>query len=430
MQHKIQSFSNFTRAIHTRSKKMRPSHEGQLQAIATEAHAGGLLARGNGLSYSDCCVLDHGTIIDTSRFNHILSFDPESGIAVCQGSVTFADLFLINTRFIPPVLPGTLYATLAGGLANDIHGKNNHQMGNLGHHIDWVELNVGGQIYRCSRDENNALFTATIAGLGLTGMITRIGIRLRQASRFVRAHTIKFTHTAPLLAHMQHAGIAHDYQVAWLDFLNKPCGLLSLADHVEHTGPAEIRQTHTIPPLPVRMMSRSLMKPFNRMHSLRANRRPHICPLWTFNNPLDRIKHWNRFYGKKGLVQFQAVFSAVDAEETLHALRSCIQTQHATPTLAVLKYFTQPGMGLLSFTQPGFSLAIDFIHNATARRAIEAMNQYITELGGRVYLAKDLYLHPAQYEHMYPQHAAFRDMIQSVHSPMRSDLGIRLGINR
>ncbi|HBI21504.1 MAG TPA: L-gululonolactone oxidase, partial [Legionella sp.] len=317
MQHKIQSFSNFTRAIHTRSKRVRPDHEEQLQAIATRAHERGLLARGNGLSYSDCCVLNQGTLIDTSRLNHLISFDPHSGIAVCQGSVTFADLFLIDAHFIPPVLPGTLYATLAGGLANDIHGKNNHHAGSFAHHVDWVELNISGHTYRCSRDENKALFTATIAGLGLTGIITRMGIRLRQASRFVRAHTVKFTHTAPLLAHMQHAGIAHDYQVAWLDFLNKPYGLLSLADHIEHTGQTKMKQTHTIPPLPMRLINRSIIKPFNRMHYHRASIRPQIRPLWAFNNPLDRIKYWNRLYGKHGLVQFQAVFAACDAEKTL-----------------------------------------------------------------------------------------------------------------
>ena len=429
MQNKIQSFSNFSRTIQTRSSVFRPDHEEQLNTIATWAHPTGLLARGNGLSYSDCCVLNQGTIIDTTRLNHILSFDRESGIAVCQGHVTFADLFLIDSDFIPAVLPGTLYATLAGGLANDIHGKNNHHAGSFGHHVVWVELNIGGQTHRCSWNENHTLFTATIAGVGLTGIITRMGIRLRRASRFVRAHTMKFTSITPLLAHMQQAGIEHDYQVAWLDFLNEPRALLSLADHVEHAGLSPMEQTLTIPGLPIRLINRPIMKQFNRMHYHRAKTGTQISPLWVFNNPLDRIKHWNRLYGKKGLVQFQAVFDASKAEEILHTLRACIQTQRATPTLAVLKYFTQPGMGLLSFTEPGFTVAIDFIHNDAARSTILQMNQCITEMGGKVYLAKDLYLNQSQYEQMYLEHQAFHDTIYSLNSPMRSDLGTRLGIN-
>ena len=59
MQNKIQSFSNFSRTIQTRSSVFRPDHEEQLNTIATWAHPTGLLARGNGLSYSDCCVLNH-----------------------------------------------------------------------------------------------------------------------------------------------------------------------------------------------------------------------------------------------------------------------------------------------------------------------------------------------------------------------------------
>lgn len=430
MQPKIQPFSNFSRSIQTRSSVVRPDHEEQLKMIATEAHPKGLLVRGNGLSYSDCCVLNQGTIIDTTRLNHILSFDRESGVAVCQSRVTFADLFLIDPDFIPAVLPGTLFATLAGGIANDIHGKNNHHACSVGHHIDWVEVSINGNTHRCSRHENEALFTATIGGLGLTGIMTRIGIRLRKASRFVRVHTVKFKSMAPLLAHMQQAGVEHDYQVAWLDFLNPPRALLSLADHVEHAERCNMKKTLSIPTLPVRLINRPAMKQFNRMHYHGTKKSTQLRPLWAFNNPLDRIKHWNRLYGRAGLVQFQAWFDANEAEKTLDALRACIETQRATPTLAVLKYFTQKGLGLLSFTQPGFTIAIDFIHNAAARRAILQMNQYITDLGGKIYLAKDLYLNQTQYEQMYPQHNLFHDTLLSLNSPMRSDLGKRLGINR
>jgi decaprenylphospho-beta-D-ribofuranose 2-oxidase len=430
MQHKTQSFSNFSRAIHTRSRTARPDHEEQLQSIDLTQYPAGVLARGNGLSYGDCCVLNQGTVIDTTRLNHILSFDPESGIAVCQGSVTFADLFLIDSDFIPAIIPGTLYATIAGGLANDVHGKNNHQAGSFGHHVEWLELNINGQTHYCSQNENQTLYTASIAGLGLTGIITRMGIRLRRASRFVHSHTEKFENLDLLLARMQQTGIKHDYQVAWLDLLNKPRALLSLADHVDHSGKTNFKHTITIPKLPLRLINGRIMKTFNRMHYHQADLRAHICPLWTFNNPLDRIQHWNRLYGKRGLVQFQAVFQANDSEKIIHALLTCIHAHKATPTLAVLKYFTKAGSGLLSFATPGFTVAIDFIHNQAARNAIKQMNQCIAEWGGKVYLAKDLYLNQAQYEQMYPQHEAFRDIINQHNSPMRSDLSARLGISR
>lgn len=430
LSHKSRSFSNFSCAIQTHSTVVRPDNEQQLNTIAAANHPKGLLARGNGLSYSDCCVLNAGMLIDTSRLNHILSFDPLSGIAVCQGGVTFASLFLIDPQFIPPVLPGTLNVTLAGGIANDVHGKNNHHAGSIGAHIEWIELDIRGQLHRCSPTQNYDLFIATIGGLGLTGIITRLAIRLQKTSHFVSKHTEKFTCMSSLLKKMQHTGIEHDYQVAWLDFLNKPRALLSYASHSEQTNTTTppIKSRYTIPKLPLSLMRPWIMKRFNQLYYMRSKTRPQILPLWTFNNPLDGINHWNRLYGKRGLLQFQAVFDTTQAAIVLNQISMIIKTNRATATLAVLKYFTHSGIGLLSFTQPGFTLAIDFTNNHNARKAIDQMNQLITEVGGKVYLAKDLRLNHTQFGLMYPQHQALHDIINKYDSPMRSDLSRRLSI--
>ena len=432
MQRKKQKFSNFSRSINTTASTVRPDKEEQIKDIFRALPNGGILARGNGLSYSDCCVNNQATIIDTTRFNHILSFDPDTGIAVCQAAVTFADLFLIDPHFIPPVVPGTLYATLAGGVANDVHGKNNPHAGSVGHHIEWIELQCGDQSIHCSHTENNELFIATIGGLGLTGIIKRIAVRLCKSSRLVTKKTEKFTCFSSLLQRMQHEGLQYDYQVAWLDLLNKPRALLSLGTHVaparnEHIDSSPKRK-HTVPKLPLRLVNHYLMKQFNYIYYHQANKDTQRLPLWQFNNPLDQINHWNRLYGKNGLLQFQAVFDGVNASTTLDTLITIIKSHQATPTLAVLKYFTKPGIGLLSFTEPGFTIAIDFIHNQQARHAITALNQLISTLPGKIYLAKDLLLNRQQFTTMYPQHEKLCTILAKHNSPMSSDLSRRLGI--
>ncbi len=432
MKSKNQPFSNISHAINTMANTIRPDKEEQIKDIFSKNPNGGILARGHGLSYSDCCVNHKKTIVDTTRLNHILSFEPTTGIAVCQGAVTFADLFFIDPHFIPPVLPGTLYATLAGGVANDVHGKNNPHAGSLGHHIEWIELQLGDQSLRCSHLENKALFKATIAGLGLTGIIKRIAIRLCKASRLVTKITEKFTCFPSLLQRMQHEGIQYDYQVAWLDLLNKPRALLSLGTHVAPARNEQLNIPHkrlyTVPKLPIRIINHHIMTQFNRIYYQQAKTDMQRLPLWQFNNPLDKVNHWNRLYGKNGLLQFQAVFDVANAHATLEALLTIIQSHQATPTLAVLKYFTKTGAGLLSFTEPGFTVSIDFIHNQHARRAIIAMNQLISTLPGKIYLAKDLLLNREQFTAMYPQHDEFCDILAKHNSPMTSDLGKRLGI--
>lgn len=432
MQSKTQRVSNFSQAVTTTANSFRPDDEWQLNEIFALNKNSHLLARGHGLSYSDCCLNDQGSIVDTSRLNHILSFDATTGVAVCQAAVTFADLFLLHPQFIPPVLPGTLYATIAGGIANDVHGKNNPHAGNLGHHIEWLELQVGDQSIRCSDSEKPELFKATIAGLGLTGIIKRIAIRLQKASHWVDKKTEKFTCLPSLLAYMQNEGMQYEYQAAWLDLLNEPHALLTLANHVKSGdgfGPKLQKPNYQVPKLPLRCITPWLMKQFNRAYYQFSTTTTTQMPLWQFNNPLDAIKGWNHLYGKKGLLQFQAVFDADHAKITMDTLLSCIRSHKATPTLAVLKYFGQGGKGLLSFTQPGFTLAIDFIHNQYAKEAIAAMNQHIATLEGKVYLAKDLFLTRQQFITMYPRHEEFCSLLAKQGHLMNSDLGKRLGIS-
>ena len=421
--------TNFSRAIYSDSPCIRPDHETQLIDYIALEKPEGVLTRGAGLSYNDSCLNKDGLIIDTNRLNHLIHFDSNSGIAICQGGVTFKDLFLLHPDFIPPVMPGTLHATVAGGIAHDVHGKNNHLEGSFGHHIEWLELIINNKKHYCSRKENPSLFHATLAGLGLTGIITRIAIRLKKASRSVQVENIPFNSLTALINQMSSDVMNHDYQVAWLDLLNtEQRGILSVADHCPSTIYQE-KTTHSIPKLPLRLIRSWNMKLFNK-YFFKNKKKKEELSLEEFNNPLDKIGHWNRLYGPGGLIQFQAVFDQDKGAHTLDQLVKLIQLYKATPTLAVLKLFTQPGAGLLSFCKPGFTLAVDFIYNAQAKQAISAMNQLITEINGRIYLAKDLLLKPAQFQKMYPEQEHFSQILTNHECSMKSDLSKRLEITQ
>lgn len=414
--------TNFGRALWSEALCLRPEDEKEL-ALCPKPN----LARGAGLSYSDCCFNSEGYVIDTSRLNHLISFDENSQILSCQGAVTFYDLMQLHPEFIPPVIPGTLYATLAGGVANDIHGKNNHHEGSIGQHIAWIELLCNGQILRCSKDDNSELFYATIGGLGLTGIITKIGLKLRKASKFVTVSNKVCNSLSELIHLLATEGLNYDYQVAWMDLLNQsPTSLVSLANHCD-TGIVKKTATHSVPKFPFSLVYDWNMKLFNRMYASQV-KSVETQSLQEFNNPLDSLAHWNRVYGPKGLIQFQAVFSQEQALATITKLQEIMKQHKASPMLAVLKLFTRPGVGLLSFCQAGFTLAIDFKYNEAARKAIRTMNQYISEQAGKIYLAKDLELNQDQFQTMYPNYQKFQEIITENQSGMRSDMATRLGI--
>ncbi|MBA2651869.1 MAG: FAD-binding oxidoreductase [Tatlockia sp.] len=426
---KNKQFSNFSKAVQSKSQCFRPDNEDQIATLMTMPNENGLLARGNGSSYSDCCLNDQGVVIDTSRFNHLLSFDEASGLLVCQGSVSFADLFLVHPDYIPPVIPGTLRATVAGGIANDVHGKNNHQQGSFGEHIEWIELEIGNQSYRCDRKTNAYLYHATIAGLGLTGFIKRIALKMRKASHAVVASSAKYFAWEAVLERMQTSGCDYDYQVAWLDLLNKPQALVTFANHAE-AGNLKPQSQYKMPQIPMRFINTWTMKQFNRFYFNHPRKKEVILSLPQFNNPLDSIKNWTHLYGKNGLLQFQALFDQEQALSAIDELIKLIRSHQAIPTLAVLKYFTKTGSGLLSFAQPGFTLAIDFVNNTQSRQAIIAMNEWITRAGGKIYLAKDILLSKDQFRQQYPKHEEFSNLLKRYQSTMCSDMSKRLGISQ
>lgn len=427
MRSKKMRLTNFSRATSCTSLCVRPDNEKELIDYINTNQSTKLLARGAGQSYSDCCLYNEGIVIDTSRLNHLIDFDNTAQDGVCQGDVVIKDLFLFHHEFIPQVIPGTVHATIAGGIAHDVHGKNSHHAGSFGHHIQWLDLLLGNKIYHCSKEENRDLFYATIGGLGLTGIILRVAIRLKKASRFVQVENKPFDSMKSLTETMSTYGLNYDYQVAWIDLLHpEPRALLSFANHCP-PFPNKEEPIHKVVKVPFGLIKQWNMKLFNKLYY--SSKKPtEKLTLEQFNNPLDKMAHWNRLYGPKGLIQFQAVFAQQHADSTLEKLLAIIRSHQATPTLAVLKLLIRSGEGLLSFCKPGFTIAIDFVNNSNAHKAIRSMNQLITELDGRIYLAKDLLLTPEQFRSMYQNHEQFTQILKYYQSPMQSDLAKRLRI--
>jgi len=93
--------------------------------------------RGAGNSYGDAAIGAENIILDTSRMNRILNWDPETGIITVEPGVTLEQLwhYIIEDGWWPPVVSGTMYTTVGGCLAMNIHGKNNFKAGPIGDHV-------------------------------------------------------------------------------------------------------------------------------------------------------------------------------------------------------------------------------------------------------------------------------------------------------
>lgn len=82
---------------------------------------------------------------------------------------------------------------IGGAIAADIHGKNHHSHGSFGNHIVSMDLlKADGTIATLTPDGADAeLFWATVAGMGLTGIVLRAKIRMTrtETAYFIAALT-------------------------------------------------------------------------------------------------------------------------------------------------------------------------------------------------------------------------------------------------
>jgi FAD/FMN-containing dehydrogenase len=383
-----------------------------------------MLPVGAGRSYGDVCLLDGGTLLPTRGLDRLLHFDPETGILRCEAGVTLAEIldFAVPRGFFLPVTPGTKYVTVGGAIANDIHGKNHHVAGTFGHHVPQFELvRSDGNRLLCSQSVNPDWYSATLGGMGLTGLISWAEVRLRPiVSRLMDYRGEKFVGIDEFFALAQSA--TAEYTVAWIDCVstgkNFARGIFMQGDHAKVPGAlkksAEPWLTFPVD-LPAFALNHVTMSAFNTAyyHKQFGKVKATEVDYEPFFYPLDSVLHWNRMYGKNGLLQFQNVLPHASGREGMVEILKAITRSGLASFLAVIKFFGDiPSRGMMSFPQPGVMLALDFpIRPEVSFGLIDLLGKITLEHGGRMYSAKDARMTAGQYQASYPQWRDFTPYI-------------------
>lgn len=385
---------------------------------AGNLQAGGFLPFGNGRSYGDSCHNDQGMLIESRRHSRILKFDPGTGMMTCEAGVTLRQVLerAIEHRFFLPVTPGTAFVTVGGALANDVHGKNHHARGTFGNHVTaFTLLRSNGERLTCSPVENADLFAATIGGMGLTGLVLTVDLRLMKVpSPHVQQHAIRFENLAEYFALVDRVDEEHEYSVAWIDQLATGAragrGILLAGDHADGSCelpdiPKGLKFSVPFAP-PFNLLNGATLKAFNEYYFRKQKRGETVTTVpWTsYFYPLDAIGAWNRLYGPRGLYQHQSVYPAEKAPEiTVRLMEAARAAGHAS-FLTVLKRFGDIGSrGILSFPRPGFTLTLDFANQGERTvKLLDALDRIVVEAGGAVNPYKDARMSPQVFEKSFP----------------------------
>jgi FAD/FMN-containing dehydrogenase len=374
------------------------------------------LPYGNGRSYGDSCLAASDQVIEMRSLDHFIRADWKNGTVRVEAGVTLAEILAaaIPNGWFLPVTPGTQFATVGGAIANDVHGKNHHLRGTFGNHVlRFGLLRHGEKAQICSPSENTRLFTGSIGGLGLTGVINWADLQLMpiRASQ-IDSTVVRFANLGEFFKLSAELDHQHEYSVAWIDCLAKGAnsgrGVFIVGDHarygsleVEHGSPIKVPLTP-----PVSLINNLSLRSFNSLywnahpkHS--TAKRSAYTP---FFYPLDRILHWNRIYGRKGFQQYQCVIPEANAEVAMAELLSAIADSGQGSFLAVLKRCGDiASPGLLSFPMPGTSLALDFPHSSDLINGLfPRLDAIVRAAGGRLYPAKDAHMSGSDFRQAYP----------------------------
>lgn len=372
------------------------------------------LVYGNGRSYSDVCLNGLGTLFLTKALNNFCAFDSKAGILRAQGGVLLSEILelIVPQGWFLPETPGTSFVTLAGAVANDVHGKGHHKVGSFGNNVRSLLLvRSNGERLNCSPTENEALFRATIGGLGLTGFIAEVEIQLQKISNpYVICENHEFASLDEYWQLNEKLKPEWPYSVSWIDCISKNTrGVFMVGRHAPANTegkpykPLPLTVPFQMPISLVNGLSIRLVNAFYyRMNRGKGAFVSHYKP---FFYPLDSITEWNRIYGAKGFYQYQCVIPPSEEREGIKAVFAEIRRAGQGSFLGVLKTFGDiPSLGLLSFPRPGTTLALDFPNrNKKTMDLFNRLDHIVREAGGALYPAKDARMPREMFQFSYPK---------------------------
>lgn len=397
-------------------------------APVLSAHQPGL-AYGNGRSYGDVCLNPNGNLWHTIGLNKLINFDEATGRLTCEAGVLLRD---IQRLFVPrgwmlPVTPGTQLITVGGAIANDVHGKNHHAVGSFGDHVLGVSLALtSGEVLQLNWASTPALLSATVGGMGLTGLIVTAELQLRSVSSpWLRTETLPYQGLSEFFELADASEDDWEHTVSWIDCLagKTARGIFMRANHMteqeaavmpslKSTLTAHQQKIHRKPlcmPFvpPVSLVNGLSLKPFNMAYyQLQKMKRGFdVAHHEHFSCPLDNLQHWNRMYGPRGFYQYQSVVMRENGQTAVQAMLDAISSSGEGSFLAVLKTFgnRQP-KGILSFPQPGVTLALDFPNRGERTlKLFEQLDAIVREAKGRLYTAKDARMPRDLFQAGYPR---------------------------
>lgn len=414
---KTADYAGWGRALTATGEIARPERRRALDALLKD---GMVPAIGMRRSYGDAALNDGGRVIDMTRLDRMLGFDPLTGVLDVEAGARVGEIAaaFAPKGWLPAVMPGTGFATVGGCIGQDVHGKNHHHAGSFCEHVVSLTLLTAGGPVEVSREKTPDLFSATAGGLGQTGVIVTARLKLLPCKGDVMVVTERRVEGWDEFLALLDASEA-TYTVGWIDATATGAalgrGILEEGETGSGLVPKRVKYRKIPFDAPKFALAGPVVRAFNAAYYRRvpATGRTVVKPISDFFFPLDKIHDWNRLYGKRGFHQFQCVVPLASSPALRDMLEEIAGSGLASP-LAVLKRMGPGRAGFLSFPMEGYTLAVDFPNRAEARELIRRLEALSVDAGGRLYFAKDSLARGTDVPAMYPDLAAWQAEVARV----------------
>lgn len=419
-----------------------PEHH---QAIRTLLESGDSIAiRGSGLSYALASASESATTISTSAFDRILSFDPFGATIRVEAGITIGSLveFLVERGWWFPVLPGHPAISVGGCVAFNTHGKTQHDIGQFSDHV--VELTLvhpdHGEIV-CSPMLEPDLFELTVGGMGLTGWIADVTLRVSRLRGDVvvrRTHSVPDFGEAVALMDSGRDDLRGAHLYSWNDANRRGRSFgrgVVYDERFESSGADEPvisdvrfrsftpeRRGRFVPaPLWNRATTTAVNRGWERVARRRAVERMGVLDA-AF--PINGREAYFHLFSRRGFHEYQIIVARPDFADAVERVRRSIERSGACVTLSSLKLF-RGERRLLWFRGDGVCLTFDGPATTSTRLFFDDLDALAIELGAPVNIAKDSRLVAGTAAAVFPGYEEFRDRLRAFDPHRRFDSAVR-----
>jgi decaprenylphospho-beta-D-ribofuranose 2-oxidase len=422
------------------SEVLMPADRDELRSLLASHER--LAVRGSGLSYCMASGADHVPSISMRHLDRILQLDADAGTVRVEPGLTIGALLrhLVGEGFWFPVLPGHPEITVGGCVAFNTHGKTQHDVGQFADHVVALTLlhpDHGETV--CTPEHNSDLFFLTVGGMGLTGWIVDVTLRIGVLAGGVlvrRAHPVTGFIEAVEIMERHDVDDVHLY--SWNDGNRRGAGFGRGVVYEERfvsgapQGRGSFRKLNAQRRgrfVPVPVWNRLTTSIVNRAYrALEIRRRPQQLPVLDGAFPINGKEAYFHAYGRRGFHEYQLIVPRDLWSGAVERVRTLIATSGACIPLASLKLFRgEPRY--LWFRGDGVCLTLDTPAGERGRRLFAELDDLAVDLGAPVNLSKDSRLGADAVARIFPGYDEFKRRLDAHDPAHRVDSELRRRIN-